>query len=142
MARPWSTGRGADGRPTSHDKGRRGTKRHRRPFLEDNGRVCGKRVTKVTQAIEDIRHLPEKTGSISILVARDEQRNNRELCFASSHPPVCAIQRNLPVVPRREVYPIFSLYGGSAVSAGRPKPQNHKFHSMAGGYRNHESRKT
>ena len=31
-----------------HDKGRRGTKRHGRPFSEDNGGAEEKRVTKVT----------------------------------------------------------------------------------------------
>ena len=47
-ARPWSTRQGADGKATGHDKGRWGTKRYRWPFMEDNGRVRGNRVTKVT----------------------------------------------------------------------------------------------
>ena len=48
VARPWSTRRRADGNASGHDKGRRGTKRHRWLFLEYNGRVCERRVTKVT----------------------------------------------------------------------------------------------
>jgi len=51
VARTWSTRRGVDGRETSHDKGIQGTKRHRRPFVEDNEGVCRKRVTKVTQPL-------------------------------------------------------------------------------------------
>jgi len=53
VARTWSTRRGVDGRVTSHDKGIQDTKSHRRPFVEDNGGVCRKRVTKVTQLITE-----------------------------------------------------------------------------------------
>ena len=53
VARTWSTRRGADWRATSHDKGIQDTKSHRRPFVEDNGGVCSKRVTKVTQLITE-----------------------------------------------------------------------------------------
>ena len=53
VARTWSTRRRVDGRATSHDKGIQDTKSHRRPFVEDNGGVCSKRVTKVTQLITE-----------------------------------------------------------------------------------------
>ena len=53
VARPWSIRRGAGGKVSSHDKGIRGTKRYRRPFLEDNGGIAGRRVTIVTPFIDN-----------------------------------------------------------------------------------------